>query len=75
MKITNKTSQYRRDFDADIVCEFCGNQEKLIGGYDDTFYHTQVLPNKECSKCNKSTVSGGGQIGTPLLKYPEQVQV
>lgn len=75
MKITKITNQYRRDFDADIKCEFCGNQEKLKGGYDDNYYHTQVLPDRKCDKCKQSTNSGGGTIDEPQLKYPEGLQV
>lgn len=75
MKITKKTHQYRRDFDADIKCEFCGNEEKLMGGYDDHYYHTKVLTAITCSKCGKSTESGGGSIDEPQLMYPEGFQV
>ncbi len=54
MKITEITSQNRRDFHADIICEGCGHKDKLTRGYDDRNYHDNVIPNIKCKKCNKS---------------------
>lgn len=75
MKITKMISQHRRDFTAEITCEFCGNVEKLDSGYDDSYYHTRVLSNFECKKCGKSTVSGGAPIEPQVTKYPDGLQL
>lgn len=53
MKITEITSQSRRDFYAKVECEGCGSQDK-IGGYDDRNYHDNVIPDIKCKKCGKS---------------------
>jgi len=52
MFILKIISQSRRDFIAIYKCEHC-NHEFQGSGYDDTFFHETVVPNKECSKCNK----------------------
>ena len=53
MKIKEITSQNRRDFWAIYICENCGYEEKG-SGYDDTYFHTQVIPKKVCKKCGKT---------------------
>jgi hypothetical protein len=53
MKIKEITSQSRRDFRADMECEHCGNIEKDISGYDDNFFHQNVIPDMKCEKCGK----------------------
>ena len=53
MKITEITSQNRRDFYADIECEGCG-AKSTISGYDDRNYHDNVIPNMKCKVCDKS---------------------
>jgi Zn finger protein HypA/HybF involved in hydrogenase expression len=55
MKILEKTYQHRRDFRADMVCEHCGHIEKNVSGYDDTYFHTEVIPNMVCKKCGKKS--------------------
>lgn len=54
MKIIKIINQHRRDFNAEIECESCGNKEILKGGYDDRYYHDKVLPDRKCQKCDKS---------------------
>lgn len=44
-------------------------------GYDDRNYHDNVIPNIECSKCGKSTISEGGEIERTPTKYPEGFQI
>jgi Zn ribbon nucleic-acid-binding protein len=51
MKIERITNQNRRDFNAIIECEHCSAERELKGGYDDDFYHNNVIPNIECKKC------------------------
>ena len=70
MKIKKITSQHRRDFSADMKCEFCGHEEKLSSGYDDDFYHQKVIPAQKCGSCGESTVSGGGTPDDTATKYP-----
>jgi transcription elongation factor Elf1 len=75
MKIVKITDQHRRDFSADMKCEFCNHETKLTSGYDDQYYHSQVIPNMVCKKCGESTISGGGSVGQVQTKYPEGFQV
>lgn len=75
MKITKITWQHRRDFDADVQCEFCDNRERLESGYDDDNYHRNVVPNIKCKKCEKSTISEKGVIDEVQTRYPEGYQI
>ncbi len=54
MKIKEITGQFRRDFNAILVCEECGHEQKLRRGYDDRNYHDNVIPKMKCNKCGKS---------------------
>ena len=54
MKIKEITSQHRRDFRADMICEHCGNIERNVSGYDDHFFHNDVIPKWKCEKCGKT---------------------
>lgn len=53
MKIKKITSQYRRDFTAILECEHCGDEYELLNGYDDAFFHKEVIPDIPCKKCKK----------------------
>lgn len=64
-------SQIRRDFTAIMECEFCGDTQKNDSGYDDAFYHSNVIPDMKCGKCGKSTISEGAEIKPQQTKYPE----
>jgi len=75
MKIKEMISQYRRDFTALMECEYCGHQEMNNSGYDDRYYHDNVIPNMKCTKCGESTVSKGGEIERVATKYPEGFQI
>jgi Zn ribbon nucleic-acid-binding protein len=75
MKIKEKISQYRRDFTALMECEFCGHTELNKTGYDDRYYHDNVIPNMKCIKCGESTISKGGTIDKTPTKYPEGFQI
>jgi len=52
MKIKEILSQNRRDFTAIYICEHCGHKEEGYG-YDDTYFHQQVIPKMICIKCGK----------------------
>jgi ribosomal protein L37AE/L43A len=67
MKIKRKISQNRRDFTAIYECEHCGNEEKS-SGYDDSYFHNEVIPKMECNKCG--AIAGKDYL--PLAtKYPD----
>jgi ribosomal protein L37AE/L43A len=71
MKIKTIISQTRRDFKAIYECEHCG-QEHESGGYDDAYFHEQVIPKFECKECGKTA----GDDYRPLTtKYAEGFQV
>jgi len=54
MKIKTIESQNRRDFWAIYECEHCGATEKG-SGYDDAFYHQNVIPQMKCKSCGLSS--------------------
>ena len=68
MKIKQILSQSRRDFYADYECEHCGNIEKNQSGYDNSFFHKEVIPKMECSQCKKTADKNYRPLGT---KYPD----
>lgn len=71
MKIKEILNQHRRDFKATYVCEHCDNEIECYG-YDDAYFHTEVIPNMECSKCGKKAPTDYRPLTT---KYPEGYQV
>jgi len=72
MKIKQMTTQYRRDFTAIMVCEHCEHEQVIIHGYDDAFYHQNVIPKMECDSCGKVAPENYEPRQT---KYPEGMQV
>ena len=52
MKIKEIKSQNRRDFTAIYKCEHCGHEEKG-SGYDDNYFHENVIPAMKCKECGK----------------------
>lgn len=75
MKIKKKISQHRRDFYADFECEGCGNVEFKKSGYDDRYFHDEVIPNMKCKSCGKSRNDLGIEGDFTETKYPEGFQV
>ena len=72
MRIKIIIRQYRRDFWADYECEHCGYIEKNQAGYDDAYFHNEVIPKMVCKNCGKSAPADY----TPLVpRYPENMQV
>jgi len=73
MKLIEKLSQSRRDFQGKYKCEFCHNIEtdKTMNSYDNEYYHMCVIPNIKCNKCGKSTINQNREVNTPDMKYPE----
>jgi hypothetical protein len=68
MKIKKIISQYRKDFKAIYECEYCGHTEESWG-YDDEFFHKEVLPCKVCHKCGRK--ASGDFVPYPM-KYPDR---
>lgn len=64
MKIKKINSQNRRDFWADMECEHCGHIEKDVYGYDDNYFHKNVIPNMTCKKCDKKAPDNHRPMGT-----------
>lgn len=54
MKIKEIVSQTRRDFVAVYSCEHCGHGVKG-SGYDDDYFHREVVPGMECTQCKKTS--------------------
>jgi len=46
--------QHRRDFNAILECDHCGKNQSLVNGYDDDYYHCNVIPAIKCESCGKS---------------------
>jgi len=71
MKIKTIISQNRRDFQAIYVCEHC-NEEENGSGYDDSYFHNEVIPKRKCKKCGKSADENYRALAT---KYPDGMQI
>lgn len=54
MRIKQIKSQSRRDFYAIYECEHCLHTFE-DSGYDDSYFHNNVIPNMECKKCGKKS--------------------
>ncbi len=68
MKIKEIVSQNRRDFYATYECEHCGAVTGEQSGYDDAYFHNEVIPKKACEKCGKTASDDYKPLET---KYPE----
>jgi predicted RNA-binding Zn-ribbon protein involved in translation (DUF1610 family) len=75
MKITKMISQHRRDFTDEMTCESCGHKEINKYGYDDNYYHSEVIPNMKCGKCGESTISANKTVEIRPTKYPDGMQI
>jgi transcription elongation factor Elf1 len=69
MKIKKIESQSRRDFYAIYECEHCGHEEKG-SGYDDSYFHQNVIPAMKCCKCGKTADENYRPLAT---KYPDSM--
>ena len=52
MRIKSIKSQYRRDMQLELECEHCGDII-LDNGYDDDYFHNEVIPKMVCNVCGK----------------------
>ena len=71
MKIKEIISQYRRDFRAIYVCEWCGFEEHGKG-YDDEYFHKEVIPTMVCEECERVSPEDYRPLTT---KYPKGMQI
>ncbi len=71
MKIKKMLNKNRRDFTAIYICEHCDVEVKR-GGYDDSHFHSNVIPKMECASCGKTAKDDYIPMGT---RYPEGMQV
>ena len=63
--------QHRRDFTAIYACEHCGHEYEG-SGYDDSNFHQNVIPDRECPECKKKA----DKNYTPKeTKYPDGMTV
>ena len=67
MKIKEKKSQHRRDFIAIYECEHCKHEEEGLG-YDDSYFHKEVIPTMKCESCGKISPDTYRPLTT---KHPE----
>lgn len=67
MRIKQILSQHRRDFTAIYICQHCGHETEG-DGYDDSYFHTEVIPKMKCKKCGEI----GGEV-TSTNSVPEGV--
>lgn len=54
MKIISLRDGNGRDLYGMIQCEHCNVEDKLSGGYNDSFWHDKVLPAFHCKSCGKN---------------------
>jgi len=71
MRIKRILRQHRRDFTAIYECEHCG-KEYEGSGYDDEFFHVNVIPDMVCKNCGKKADESYRPLTT---KYPEGYQI
>ena len=72
MRIKEKLRQHRRDFWAIYICEHCGHETDEKSGYDDSYFHNNVIPKMECSECGKTA----SEDYTPQpTKYPDSLTI
>ena len=71
MRIKEILHQYRRDFTAIYECEHCGHTYE-DRGYDDAYFHNNVIPDMECPKCGKKAAENYRPLA---IKYPEGYQI
>lgn len=71
MKIKKIIDRNRRDFTAIYECEHCRATEER-GGYDDSYFHDNVIPKMECPKCKKTAPVDYQPMAT---RYPDNMVV
>lgn len=54
MKITTIRAQHGHDMYGTFTCEHCNKETPMQGGYDDAYYHEEVVPAMHCPHCGKN---------------------
>ena len=72
MHIKKIASQHRRDFRADYECEHCGYVRRNQWGYDDDYFHDNVVPTMLCPECGEKADDTYRALKT---KYPDGYQI
>lgn len=60
---------------SEMMKRFTKSLKMNNSGYDDRYYHDEIIPNMRCSKCGESTISKGGEITKTPTRYPEGFQI
>lgn len=71
MIVTNRYNQTRRDLKIDIKCEACGAVETKVSAYDDRNYWDNVIPERKCKSCGKSSLDLGTDLKKLSTRYAE----
>ncbi len=71
MHIYKITYQHRRDFKAIYECGWCDHKQPGWG-YDDRYFHDNVIPTMACEKCHKERDPDYRPL---MTKYPEGFQI
>jgi hypothetical protein len=74
MEILRIDNQVRRDMWGVLKCESC-NHEQKFSGYDDKYYHDEVIPTKKCESCGESTKTMSLKVVKTPTKYPEGFEI
>lgn len=69
MMITCTKGSMGRDLYGVIKCEHCGVSDKLSGGYDDGYWHKNVLPAFHCKACG---LNRAGELLSPEVTVRNQ---
>jgi hypothetical protein len=51
MHLTQRDPMTGNDIYGTLTCEHCGHKQKLRGGYNDAYYHNNVMPKIKCDNC------------------------
>jgi len=71
MRIKEIIYQHRRDFVAIFECDHCGYEVKWQG-YDDAYFHEEVIPTFICPECGEKAKDNYRPLKP---KYPEGYQI
>lgn len=69
MEVIRRYNYNRRDCWIDVKCESCGHEIINMSAYDDRNYWDNVIPNKKCPECDKSTMDLGLGAKSIQTKY------
>lgn len=74
MKIKEISSQDRRDIRGMLICEGCDFEQEFVG-YDDTYYHQNVVPEIKCNSCGKTANELSVDLRPLATRYPDYITV